>query len=277
MNLIESIYLQVDFLVRISVLQEKGQDLAGTGLDSGLNISGLFAHFDPAGYLWRTCQGSLFEGLTSYSGDWPRRGMILHGSAYRLPTLERPIGGNGCVSWRTPLSTDGEKSGYGNLPHQVKMWPTPNVPNGGRVVPKDSEIHWAESLVAYRPDGRKVQVDLNNAVKMWPTPHSNCHTGAGTQGRNGGMNLQTAAQMWPTPRANKTEGYSSERFRPTLAQCATGQDKPKHGQLNPFWAECLMGFPEGWTDIDGQPDQQKNSTSGSRRESQGELRAGCQG
>jgi hypothetical protein len=56
-------------------------------------------------------------------------------------------------------------------------------------------------------------------------------------------------QMWPTPRANKPEGYSSENFRPTLAQVVTGEEKPQHGQLNPTWVEWLMGFPPGWTDL----------------------------
>lgn len=73
------------------------------------------------------------------------------------------------------------------------------------------------------------------------------------------------AKHWPTvpcvndihamkgdrsPRANKPEGYSSEEFRPTLAQVVTGQDKPQHGQLNPLFVEWLMGYPEGWSDLE---------------------------
>jgi len=61
--------------------------------------------------------------------------------------------------------------------------------------------------------------------------------------------LNEEVQKWPTPRANKPEGYSSERFRPTLAQIATEQDKPLGGQLNPDWVEWLMGWPIGWTDL----------------------------
>ena len=56
--------------------------------------------------------------------------------------------------------------------------------------------------------------------------------------------------MWPTPRANKPEGYSSDGFRPTLAQCVTGEQKPRHGQLNADWVECLMNFPIDWTSQD---------------------------
>jgi len=54
-------------------------------------------------------------------------------------------------------------------------------------------------------------------VENWPTPHSNCMTGAGTQGRQGGLNLQTKA----------------------------------NGKLNPDWVEQLMGLPVGWTLVSG--------------------------
>ena len=51
---------------------------------------------------------------------------------------------------------------------------------------------------------------------------------------------------WPTPNANGTTlgqwggSTNSIRKNPTLAS----------GKLNPTWVEWLMGFPEGWTDLD---------------------------
>jgi hypothetical protein len=38
------------------------------------------------------------------------------------------------------------------------------------------------------------------------------------------------------------------------------------GNLNPSWVEALMGFPIGWTDIDGQPDLMKSNMDGSQSE-----------
>ena len=97
---------------------------------------------------------------------------------------------------------------------------------------------------------------------MWRTPQS-CNANQGPKSEehykrcletNESMITLTDqvrhAGMWPTPRANKPEGYSSAEFRPTLAQTATGKEKPLHGQLNPAWVEQLMGFPVGWTDSD---------------------------
>ena len=78
--------------------------------------------------------------------------------------------------------------------------------------------------------GRSLRTDIHNLKRgMWPTPHSTCSTGPGKQGRQGGENLQTSAQ----------------------------------GQLNPAWVTLLMGFPPGWLDIDGPPDQALN-TPGNR-------------
>jgi hypothetical protein len=38
------------------------------------------------------------------------------------------------------------------------------------------------------------------------------------------------------------------------------------GSLNPEWVEMLMGLPVGWTDINGQPSQDKNSFPMSQQE-----------
>ena len=90
-------------------------------------------------------------------------------------------------------------------------------------------------------------------TSMYPTPRSR-ESGDYTydQGDHSKprLTLTGVAKMWPTPRGTKTEGYSSEKFRPTLAQTVTGQKKPLGGQLNPMWVEWLMGFPLGWTDLE---------------------------
>lgn len=47
-------------------------------------------------------------------------------------------------------------------------WPTPMVPNGGRALPDGMDIVPGRSV--YNDQGKKLQVDLNNAVRKWPTP-----------------------------------------------------------------------------------------------------------
>ena len=43
------------------------------------------------GSCWKTWQLCLIEGWGRFSETWPRSGMMLSGTAYRLPTLARPI------------------------------------------------------------------------------------------------------------------------------------------------------------------------------------------
>ena len=89
---------------------------------------------------------------------------------------------------------------------------------------------------------------------MWSTPAANDGKNgtlpASQIGRDTLVGDVMKASMWPTPRANKPEGYSSAEFRPTLAQVATGEEKPIHGQLNPDWVDTMMGFPAGWSEPD---------------------------
>lgn len=66
--------------------------------------------------------------------------------------------------WRTPLGTDGEKSGWGNLPHQAKKWPTPRAfmhkdsttdrgkGNLGEVVGGQLNPTFVEFLMGYQKD-----------------------------------------------------------------------------------------------------------------------------
>jgi DNA (cytosine-5)-methyltransferase 1 len=127
-----------------------------------------------------------------------------------------------------------------SLNDQVKhgMWPTPKA-----------------SLRGDCPSERERNTpDLPSAAKMWSTPAANDGKNgtlpASQIGRDTLVGDVMKASMWPTPRANKPEGYSSAEFRPTLAQVATGEEKPIHGQLNPDWVDTLMGFPAGWSEPD---------------------------
>lgn len=86
----------------------------------------------------------------------------------------------------------------------TKMWPTPNVPNGGRTIPEDAL--WTGAS-AYTKKGKKLQVGLDNAVKLWPTPRANDAEKRGEfdveNPRNG---LPAAAKMWATPRVSDGNG-----------------------------------------------------------------------
>jgi hypothetical protein len=103
----------------------------------------------------------------------------------------------------------------------VSMWPTPNVPNGGRT------LHHVEDFrgtIAYH-NGKKVQVGLEAAVKMWPTIRASDgeHGGPNQRDSKGNLGLPAAVTIYP-------------------------QEK-EYGFLNPEWVEAMVGLPLGWTDL----------------------------
>lgn len=152
------------------------------------------------------------------------------------------------MMWRTPLATDGEKSGHGNLPHQVKMWPTPQArdfrsgdnPDSPRQQRK-TEQGWSQNL--------------NDAVKLWPTPKATLRGDCPYERERRSPDLHAAVKLWPTPKSRdfkSPRGVAGDnRDNPDLNVMAYNAEmKPQEGQLNPDWVECLMGFPIGWTNPD---------------------------
>jgi hypothetical protein len=187
--------------------------------------------------------------------------MTAGGQCWELPMLER--------------RTSGIDSG---------LWPTPTCPNGGRSVAHVTD--WRSERTAYTATGKKVQVDLAQAVKRWPTP-----TVCGNYNRKGlsersGDGLATAVMKRPTPRASENDqgrkadammdGISSWKSHgrgatlttavkrwttPTAHNVKEGGFPAEYerntptlaaqdgGSLNPTWVEWLMGWPLGWTDL----------------------------
>ncbi len=215
------------------------------------------ATFDPDTRSWRTAQQSLLGGSDESSVTWPRSGMTVAGQCSELPTLG--------------LRTSAIVSG---------LWPTPTCPNGGRSVAHVTD--WRSSRTAYSAKGRKVQIDLAQAVKYWPTPTASLGTKGGRitprKSKEGGTLIEAvSARRWPTPHGfspdGKTNGPSGNELGRAVNQslrCATPtardwrsgkaseathakNSRPLSeqigGSLNPTWVEWLMGWPIGWTDL----------------------------
>lgn len=183
---------------------------------SGRRCLGLWKKSGPLGSLVRTLLESSHWRSTMCSLTWSVRATPAKRLLFRL-----------------------RASGHRTSESGSGLWHTPNVPNGGRVNPLDM------TPTGKMPNGKKRQVGLEHQVRMveggmWPTPHANCSTGAGTQGRQGGLNLQTAVRLLPTPRVAMARQCRLESHHMPATS----------GQLNPAWVEWLMGYPEGWTDLE---------------------------
>lgn len=201
-----------------SAIPENGGGLLTQGIFGPLLIAGLTSYGQDVVGL-KTCRGTLPWDSTKFVpifADWVigLKQEYLQRRKSGLPTC-----GNAYLSWlwTTPVLNDSDRSGSAwptplvsrgtrhishgkpvdSLRGAVLNWPTPTVPNGGRSMASNTVL--IPGKTSYKKTGRKMQVDLANAVKLWPTPTVSMSTGAGSNGLEGGLNLQTAVKAWPTP------------------------------------------------------------------------------
>jgi hypothetical protein len=189
-----------------------------------------FAYYDRDTCSWKTYQGSLTEEWTTYSESFPPSGTTRNGRACRRRPLVPRTSVTGSSSWPTP--------------------DTAVFTNGAKMRREALE------------SGNKHAVSLHHAVHLaerglWPTPQA--HDAApgnpervGRYGtKHGGRNLNDEValaeqRMWPTPvvEGNRNKASYSGKSGDGLQTAVGG------GALNPTWVEWLMGFPEGWTDLE---------------------------
>jgi hypothetical protein len=245
---------------------------AATNATCGASSTGLFASLDPRGLWLRTyqdCYQAKMDGsLDEYSGTWPRRGTMQSGKLYAPVTSAPRTNANGFSLWPTPRANkvDGYSSeGYSpTLGMIARMWPTP--------LSSDSEHggpNCRDSAGRYNLTGM-----VHHAT--WPTPQARDY-------RSGDMPdslraIRKQAQGW-TPNLNDVVNWNTptaqDSKNDTLPPSQANRDslvgqliqQQVQGRLNPEFVEVLMGFPVGWTDIDGPPDPENGNTRGNRLES----------
>jgi hypothetical protein len=184
---------------------------------------------------WCTGQLQLDGTLERFSGTWPKSGICRHGVCWERTTLGPIIAANASGYWLpTPQAHQGgynQGGGNGREGQPMRpslsmmasrdMWPTPNVPTGGRTL-----WHAEQEGNCFYHNGKKVQLGLEQAVRMWPTPQAHDSTPGNAErvGRfgttHGGRNLNDEVAMWPTPTVQGGTGYMSganrDTWRPTL-------------------------------------------------------------
>ncbi len=205
---------------RTSALPEAGPDWTAKGQGYGEKWLGLLGKYDPASCSLKTAQLSLLEDLTGCCPTLPRWGLMLDGELYPQPI--------------PALITSGSESGY---------LPTPCATDAG-------SGRFNTSVGSDKPRPTLAMMAKRN---LWPTP-----TVCGNYNKPGasatsGMGLASAVKMWPTPCASASNGSSQaslvrkdgkDRRSARLDHAVMASDS---GQLNPEWAEWLMGWPIGHT------------------------------
>ena len=136
--------------------------------------------------------------------------------------------------WATPRAEErsqhNSRDDYVALSRQAPLWPTPNVPNGGRTVPEQ------QMQAGKSSSGRKVQKPLARTAEIWRSPNARDYHPPGKH-----QNGQPDQLTLPEQARNESACHCS-RLDPK---------KSKHGReslkstrrLSPRFVGWLMGWP----------------------------------
>jgi hypothetical protein len=253
--------------VNLSVRQVNGEvkkirGICGHGSEQPL------ANYDPDTQSWKMFGDISLWGDSPLLENLPVSGMTRNGVLYLQHPWEPITAETALLSWPTPRAntamsaTITPESAWNpnrqpNLEIVVgrRTWPTP--------VASDA---WTTDLASSQvKEGSMHSVSLGRAVQMWPTPTTQetehpdavlTETGRrlSKDGKSShSLGLADAVQMWPTPTVDDASNVNPKpnRFRGLVASVnELTTPGGNGGKLNPTWVEWLMGFPEGWTDLE---------------------------
>ena len=255
MDFFPSTSSQADTLANLSPSQveKKVKKIQDT---SGQKCLDLSKNSDRLGLLEKTLVDTLNSVSTPYSRTW------------RVKVTPQ---GHLVFQLRASAQTTKEK-GYGLLP-------TPMSSDGttGSIIGKNDKFRTTKNgtLRKINQNGVDGSIGLGRLVKLWRTP-DNMAGGSNLPGiqkaldeghlkRPSGHQLQIRLQdqvqekrLWPTPNASDNRDRGNLSDPAVQRRIAMGKqvgltmavkEQKGGGTLNPTWVEWLMGYPQGWTDL----------------------------
>lgn len=251
-------YYQEDFLASHS-LQPGSAEASTMTATSGRKCCELYRKSGPLGSLVRTLLESSAWRSTRCYLTWKASATPAKRLLFRLVPSTPRTEGIGRRYWPTPTARDSkgansmEHLATGNhiaqLANAVKLFPTPTR--------FDAECG---DLKGKEYNGQtKHAMKLIQAAMMFPTPTARCGQTPCIHGE-GGLDLATFAKLIPTPTtgAGMCGGSANyQRLKEMEDAGVISQEERRSmaagngGQLNPTWVESMMGFPAGWTELEG--------------------------
>lgn len=216
---------------------------------SGRKCLDLCGSSGPVGWLAKTLLVTSHWGSMMYLLTWKVKATPAGRLYYQLQPSAPRTGGTGFSLWATPNAADAVGSHGGGQGKSLRTeihewkkgaWPTPTASDGtsGAVIGENDRFTLTKNGTIRRhvQTGNNCSLSLGRIVKVWPTP-------SGQEAKNATL-----------PPSQKGRDHIAGRL----------VDQGVSGQLNPEWVETLMGFPQGWTDINGPQDSDNPNTSGNR-------------
>nr|DAE15515.1 MAG TPA: hypothetical protein [Podoviridae sp. ctZ5d16] len=191
-------------------------------VSSGRKWLGLSHNSGPLGLLEKMLLESSIWHSTMFYLIWKPRGTKRGHFLFQLMLSAPRTGDTGQQLWPTPkASMKGDCPAERNrrspdLASAVKMFATPQA----RDFMTGQASRWEDQEHRSR--------NLNDQVAMYPTPRSGSMCG--------GQHAQKSLKVLEKEKKITQEEYQS-------------MSAGNGGQLNPQWVEWLMGFPNGWTDL----------------------------
>ena len=177
-----------DFRAKTSATAVIKQELKDQEAVSGERWQGSFAKLDLNSRSWKTSQRCLIEGLASFSGTWPRWGLMSSGECWELPMWEASKPEKGFGYWPTLKASDGDQfsSNISYFERRVRVAPdlpvlvalsTPPTEKGyyGRLNPD-----WCEWLMGWPIGWTEFGALETDKTQEWLRQHSICFADNGS-------------------------------------------------------------------------------------------------
>lgn len=216
----------------------KGRGSKAPGAGFGTSSRASSVKWDRASLSWRTCEPSLLEESTKFSGRWPTSGMMRSGALYAHPTWvprtdasasssshgwpTATVTGNHNVKGLSPTSGDG-------LATAAQNWATPRAEDGER--------------------GQGSKFDgLSEDVTAWATPTTRDHKDTGDLSGSAYRKDGTPRDDTAPRQAQSWAGTTPSPSEAPTAPLGSSPPKPRRRGLNPRFGLWLMGFSVAWLD-----------------------------
>lgn len=190
---------------------------------SGLKYTKLFKQNDPIGLFARMFLDTSTWGSTKCYLTWKPKTTPANRLLFQLAPSTPRTDATDSGLLHTPTATANQMAPSMKSRDAGSWWATPDASARGS---RAADLVKNGSTVERRGSGQLRGIDLQTQVKMWPTPLA-----ANAKG------------------AVKNRFMGSETYRSNLDEAV--RTHIGDGQLNPQWVEWLMGYPEGWTDLEG--------------------------